>query len=208
MKKMKIHDKMYDVTTLREYMENRDAYIPGYTAIQEDHTGIVLPVKSKTDTGVGIYVGDSVAYSTLPEDSDEYDSNNIIDMDNIDSMKELMERQQAVRDLEMEILTSPDNIFSPTIFDDDSPEMKALKKAVLDKHIDLDKYEPRFGSNYANDKRLFNKHTISLAMTKRICNALDIEATLILDNKSGNVPNPMHEPIVVKLTGGDDDEEQ
>ena len=90
----------------------------------------------------------------------------------------------------------------PKIFDDDSAEMKALKNAVLDKQIDLDKYEPRFGSNYNNDKRLFNKSTISLAMLKRVCDALDIEATLTLTDKSDDVPNPIGRTIEVKLTGG------
>ena len=80
--------------------------------------------------------------------------------------------------------------------------MKALKTAVLEKRIDLDKYEPRFGSNYNNDKRLFNKNTISLSMTKRLCEALDIKATLILEDKSPDVPNPIGRTIKVDLTGG------
>ena len=85
--------------------------------------------------------------------------------------------------------------------------MKALKNAVLDKHIDLDKYEPRFGSNYNNDKRLFNKSTISLIMLKRVCEALDRDATLTLSDKSDDVPNPIGRTIQVKLTGGVSEDE-
>ena len=85
--------------------------------------------------------------------------------------------------------------------------MKALKEAVTDKHIDLDKYEPRFGSNYNNDKRIFNKPNISLAMLVRMCNALDIKATLTLEDQQmpdgAETPNPIGRTISVELTSTD-----
>ena len=208
-KKIRIGDKIYDVTTLEEYTKNKDAYIPQYTAIEDPNTNLVLPLKNKYETGPGITVGTGIAYIEEPEakDKDEYSDTKIIDFGNTKSIHDMMEKQRVVRSLERDILTSPDNIFTPKIFDDDSPEMKALKSAVLDKHIDLDKYEPRFGSNYNNDKRLFNKSTISLPMLKRVCDALDIEATLILTDKTGDVPNPMGSTIEVKLTGGISEDE-
>lgn len=208
-KKIRIGSKIYDVTTLEEYTKNKDAYIPQYTAIEDPDTNLVLPLKNRYETGPGITVGTGIAYVEEPESEnrDEYDYNKIIDFGNTKSIHDMMEKQRVVRSLERDILTSPDNIFMPKIFDDDSPEMKALKSAVLDKHIDLDKYEPRFGSNYNNDKRLFNKNTISLPMLKRVCDALDIEATLILTDKTGDVPNPMGSTIEVKLTGGISEDE-
>ena len=39
-------------------------------------------------------------------------------------------------------------------------------------------------------------------MTKRLCEALDIKATLILEDKSPDVPNPIGRTIKVDLTGG------
>lgn len=201
-KKMRIEDRIYDVTTLENYIQNKDAYISQYTAIHDPCTHLVLPVKNRYESGPGITVGSGVSYVEEPNNIDEYSDSKIIDFDNSKSIHELMEKQRVVRSLERDILTSPDNIFTPKIFDDDSPEMKALKQAVLDKHIDLDKYEPRFGSNYNNDKRLFNKNTISLAMLKRICEALDIDATLTLTDKTEDVPNPMGGKIEIKLTGG------
>lgn len=203
-KKMRINEKIYDVTTLDEYVQFKDAYIQQYTAIHDPETRLVLPIKNRYDESPGIVVGNGVSYIEEPEEEemDDYLDKSIIDFDNSKSIHDMMEKQRIVRTLERDILTSPDNIFTPKIFDDDSPEMKALKTAVLDKHIDLDKYEPRFGSNYNNDKRLFNKNTISLSMMKRMCEALDIEATLILTDKSEDVPNPMGKTIEVKLTGG------
>lgn len=203
-KKMRIDDKIYDVATLEEYTKYKDAFIPQYTAIHDEDTHMVLPVKNRYDSGPGISVGSGISYIEEPDESEKekYDDKRIIDFDNSKSIHDMMQKQRVVRSLERDILTSPDNIFTPRIFDDDSPEMKALKSAVLDKHIDLDKYEPRFGSNYNNDKRLFNKNTISLSMLKRVCEALDIDATLTLKDKAEDIPNPMGRTIEVKLTGG------
>ena len=207
-KKMRIGDKIYDVTTLEDYTSNKDAYIPQYTAIHIPDIGMALPINGKNDTTPGIVVGSGMSYVNEPiQNKEEYSDSKMIDFDNITSIHDMMEKQNVVRSLERDILTSPDNIFEPKIFDDDAPEMKALKTAVISKHIDLDKYEPRFGSNYNNDKRLFNKTSVSLPMTKRLCNALDIEAVLILRDKSPDVPNPMGRVIEVNLTGGTTDEE-
>ena len=208
-KKMRIGDKICDVTSLEEFTKFRDAFIPQYTAIHDPETGLVLPIKNRYEEGPGIVVGNGISYVEEPDEDEReiYLDSQVIDFDNTKNIHDLMEKQHIVRTLERDILTSPDNIFTPKIFDDDSPEMKALKTAVLDKHIDLDKYEPRFGSNYNNDKRLFNKNTISLSMMKRLCEALDIEATLILTDKSEDVPNPMGRTIEVKLTGGIPSEE-
>ena len=208
-KKMRIEDRIYDVTSLEDYTQNKDAYIPQYTAIHDPDSHLVLPIKNRYDTGPGINVGTGISYIEEPvENREEYEDKGIIDFDNSKSIHDLMEKQRVVRSLERDILTSPDNIFCPKIFDDDSPEMKALKSAVQDKHIDLDKYEPRFGSNYNNDKRLFNKNTISLSMLKRVCEALDIDATLTLSDKNTDVPNPIGRTIEVKLTGGVPGDEQ
>ena len=83
--------------------------------------------------------------------------------------------------------------------------MVALKTAVNNKHIDLDKYEHRFGENYANDKRLFNKNNISLGKMKTIANALDMDITLTIKDVP-DAPNPIGEVIEVKLTGCDANE--
>ena len=203
-KKMRIGDRILEVTSLEDYTKYPDAYIPQYTAIHDPETNLVLPIKNRYDEGPGITVGSGVSYVEEPDaDSiDKYKDSNIIDFDNSKNIHDMMEKQRVVRSLERDIVTSPDNIFMPKIFDDDSPEMKAIKSAVLDKGIDLDKYEHRFGSNYNNDKRLFNKNTISLSMLKRMCEALDIKATLILSDKSEDVPNPIGRTIEVDLTGG------
>ena len=44
---MRIGDKIYDVTTLPDYIKNKDAYTPQYTAILDEDTRQVLPIKNR-----------------------------------------------------------------------------------------------------------------------------------------------------------------
>ena len=128
---------------------------------------------------------------------------------NAESLKEAIELQDRLHSAEREILTTVDSVFCPRITDADTPEMKGLKEAVTAKHIDLDKYEQRFGPNYNNDKRLFNRDSITMSKLKMMLNVLDMKGTLIIEDKADDVPNPIGRKIVVDLTenGYDDSEE-
>lgn len=208
-RKGKINGSIYDVVTHEEYLENRDLYNNKFTAIERN--GILYPVVKNRKTP-GYYNGDGGIFAELiqPPNSEieNYSSNNIIDFNSATNMREIMEKSISLRDLEKEILCSPDDIFSPVIDERDDPEMKALKEAVISKNIDLDKYEPRFGSNYNNDKRLFKRNSMSLGKYKTVCDALDIKATLTLEDMSENVANPMKKVISVVITGGNYDNEE
>ena len=66
-------------------------------------------------------------------------------------------------------------------------------------------------ANFNNDKRLIKKNSITFGKLRNICNALDIRATLTLEDKTGDIPNPMGTRIEVCLTdgfGADGDEEK
>lgn len=209
-----IHGRLYEVTDIATYYQHQDAFLNGYTAIDigQDRIYPVVPTTSQTP-GIMFRNSSPFAYIREPEDGDnEYDRENIIDYTNVKSYKEFIEKQNMVRDLEKDILSTPDNVYVPPRYEDDTPAMKALKDAVTDKGIDLDKYEPRFGSNYNNDKRIFNKSNISLPMLVRMCNALDIRATLTLDDQpqegGSDTPNPIGRSITVELTRQNQDEEE
>ena len=83
--------------------------------------------------------------------------------------------------------------------------MVGLKKAIIQKHIDLDKYEQRFGDNYNNDRRLLEKDNITLTKLKTFAKALDMKLTLTFEDNGKNVPNPIGEPIRVTVIGGEDE---
>lgn len=211
MVRMKIEARMYDVVSLETYQSNEGAYLKNYTAILSDDGRYALPIiRGQGGDSVGIKVGDLMSREYLPqtdEDRDKYSIEHAINLSDSKSITELIENQSAIREIEQEILTNPDgNIFTPKITNEDSSAMRALKEAVIAKSIDIDNYEYRFGSNYNNDKRLLSKTKISLQMLERVCNALDIKATLTLEDSSDDVPNPIGRVISVELTNGDDEE--
>ena len=197
-----------DVVPVEEYSRNPGSYLPKSTAIDFGQD-IVLPVINESDKGPGVVFRPSCPFVKVQipdgQDCSIYSKSNVIDFTNSRNMEEFMQKQSLLHQLEKDVLSSPDNIFSPVVEVDDSPAMQLLKEAVSQKHIDLDKYEPRFGSNYANDKRLFNKNTISMPMLVRLCNALDIKATLTLEDREGDIANPMGTTMSVEITeqGGD-----
>ena len=187
-------DKLYDVVPISDYYRSPQSYVSKGTAIDigQDH---VFPVISDLDKGPGIVIKQNkpiaICKNTDSDEMDKYESSKCIDFSKSESMGEFMEKQTLLHQLEKDVLSNPDNIFAPDVDPSEAPAMQLLKKAVTTKHIDLDKYESRFGSNYANDKRLFNKPSISMQMLTRVCNALDIKATLTLEDQVGDIANPM-----------------
>lgn len=202
--KTKIDGKLYDVTKLDNYVQNPDVYIQGHVAIEDEQYVLpVLPSNSPSDK-VGIEVGPVVSRVHLPNpnDDDQYKKSNMVDFNEATSMQELINMQDTVIDMEKDVLTNPDNTSVYPIVEKDSPAMKLLKEAVNSKHINLDNYEHRFGSNYNNDKRIFNKNTVSLTMMERMASALDMKLTLTLQDAKEDVPNPIGRSISIDITGG------
>lgn len=204
-KKAKIENKILDVVSYEKYTSNLEVYANTNTAIEVELNGeeYILPYRNPTDDRPGVYpVGNTINFIKKPKEGQvEYTTENIIDFSNVNNMSDMISKQSQLRNIETEILTSPDDIFIPRIGENDSPEMVCLKTAVIKKHIDIDKYAPRFGPNHANDKRIFKDSSTTLFKMLRICNNLDIEVELTLRDKSPDVPNPIGEEVSVILTG-------
>lgn len=204
--KAKIKNVMYDVCTLEQYTQNPNQYLKNHTAIVEGD--YLYPVLSATQIGPGVHVNPGmISYFQTPTDNiKEYKKENAIRFDDVKDIATMIDKLEAVKKIEDDVLTSADNIFSVKIKPGDTPEMVALKTAVNEKKIDLDKYEHRFGSNYHNDKRLFNKPSISLGMLKRVTSALDMQVTMTIED-APDAPNPIGRKIEVQLNGKDFEEE-
>lgn len=204
---IRLNDKLCDVAKLEEYVKNPDLYIQGHIAIELDQTDYILPVINNNSgpSDIGIEVGNTISRVRLPvtdEDKEEYNKGRLVDFNKATSMTELINMQETVIDMEKDILTNPDNISVYQISEKDTPAMRLLKEAVNAKHINLDSYDYRFGSNYNNDKRIFNKNNVSLAMMERMANALDMKLTLTLQDVSDDVANPIGKPMSIDVTGG------
>ena len=203
MKKAEIDGKLYNVTDINDYTDHPDLYTPKFTAI-EIPGKCILPIKNRVvDTGPGIYYqpGAMVALVEKPDETADYDPDKIIDFTNPKSIGEVFEKQQIIRNIQDEIMTTSDNVLCLKIGEKDTPEMKALKTAINLKHIDTKQYEDRF-DQFQNDMRLLKGNSITLGKLISISNALDISVDLTIRDRDENTPNPMNQTIVIDLTEG------
>ena len=142
-------------------------------------------------------------YGRITGVSPIYSTATMLDAGNADSMQKLVELNNEYRAAEYNIMTSGNNVTTFRIDPANSEALKAFKQALNSKRINFDKYKVRIGQTYANDKRcLEHSDTITLQKIISLCEATDIAVTIIFDNVSPDVPNPMPNPIVQVLTGG------
>lgn len=202
LKKGNIDGQLKDIVSSEEYNTNKNLYEPEFTAIERED--FVYPIRTRIDTKPGYYPqGPIVIYKQpLPEQESIYSINNIIDFSKTNNMKDLIEQSSNLKEMERQILTTPDNIYRPIIDEEDEPEMEGLKEAVIAKNIDIYKYKHRF-PQFNNDIREFDKHSTTLSKLKRFGNALDLKITLVIEDKDPNVANPMGIKIIKPLNGED-----
>lgn len=209
LKKAKVDGKLCDVISLDELHNNLVLYQTGNIGIQisTEYGDMVLPYKptvqgySSPSLKPGVYpIGNVGERICLPEDDIKDYQPEIIDFSSTKSIEDYIAKQGHLKNIEKEILTTQDNIFKPPIGENDTPEMRALKLAIAQKNIDIDKYASRFGENFPNDKRKMKDDKISLLLLKRIGEALDMNIQIKISDVNPNVPNPMGNPITIQVT--------
>lgn len=205
-RKIKINDAMYEVFSTEEFNPKNSKF--GKAAI--DFNGIVYPYNNPSDysnNGEPIAMINDTNNVILYEAGNDYinnpgqySSNNIIDFNDVTNARELVQKTRALRNMENELLVDIDNIYRPPVRQNDSPEMAGFKNAISMKNIDIEKYKSRFGDNYGNDKRLIeNSPTITFSKLYSFLDIFDMKATLILEDKSPDVPNPMGDKVYIDL---------
>ena len=214
-KRADIGGVLTDIIPMEQYLDNQDVYATSNVAMVSERDGnkYVLPARKATDLRPGYYTQGSncVAFARLP--SSDCDTNYNYDDVVIDFSKEktiqgIMEKQNQCRNIEYANLCNPDSIFIPAIDQDDSPLMKGFKEATIAKHFDISKYKDRFGANYLNDIRQYQKNDITIKMIERICDNIDQDVYVTFKDKPGDIPNPMGREITVKITGNGNNEEE
>lgn len=203
--KIRIGNTLYDVISYSEFMQNKDTYLRyiGTIAVSRGD-GLVYPLINPNDPRPGCFVHGPIIFFRPPfgNNTAMYSEVNQINFSNAKNYGEVIKAQEQLNKSERAILTTIDNVTVPEISPNDTPAMQALKQAIIYKHIDLDKYDYRFGTdNYPNDKRLLRRDSITLPKLTAYANALDIDVTMILKDKSPDVPNPMGKTITVKING-------
>lgn len=175
-----------------------------------DGVDYVLPMRSKSDDRPGIYPEGCIYFVKFPDEETAPDyrtaDREIVDFSDTKTVTDFLNKNNQIREMEASVLTEIDTVFNPQVGQNDSPEMKAFKEAIASKHIDINKYAPRFGDNFLNDKRILKTSSITMNKLVSMCQKLDIEAELTLRNAGADVANPMPNEVTVILTrnGGDD----
>lgn len=209
-KKAKLGEQIYDVVTVEEFNRNAEFYKTVPTAI-DGKDGYLYPVRSNSNDNRPGFIDDQTMQFFNPpigRDCVTYSARNLIDFSQAGSIKEIIETQERLSDAERQILTTVDNVFIPPHLPEETPEMGAIKDAIISKSIDIDKYEYRFGSNYNNDKRILKKDRITFDKLRSTCKALDMRASLIIEDQNPDVPNPIGKIIQVCITDGFDNNNQ
>lgn len=213
-----VDGKIVDIISEQEYVnkwkmyaENPSLCASSAVEIQgDDGETYVLPIRGKSDDRPGIYPEGCIYFTKFPDQESapgyRADQLDIVDFSNIKTVEEFLNKNSQIREMETSVLTDIDSVFVPQIGQNDSPEMKAFKEAITSKHMDINKYAPRFGDNFLNDKRILKTSSITMNKLVSMCKKLDIEAELTLRNASPDVANPMQKEITVILTGGVDDQ--
>ena len=207
-----VNNSVYDMIEYEDYSKNREAYLGrGNVAIRDtsESSGkdILLPLKDKYPTNgtliPGVYnAGNVISFVVKPTPDEEknYIPSKIADFSSDMNIQEIIRSGEEASKLDEMFITTPDNVTNIPISEFDQPEMRCLKAALNEKHIDIDKYSWRFGDNFPNDKRQLKNHSATLNIIKRYCKNCDMEALLTLRDTSDDVPNPMGKEITISLT--------
>lgn len=214
-KRADIGGVLTDIIPMEQYLDNQDVYATSNVAMvcERDGKKYVLPARKATDLRPGYYTQGSncVAFARLPSSDCNTNYNYddvVIDFSKEKTIQGIMEKQNQCRNIEYANLCNPDSIFIPAIDQDDSPLMKGFKEATIAKHFDISKYKDRFGANYLNDIRQYQKNDITIKMIERICDNIDQDVYVTFKDKPGDIPNPMGREITVKITGNGNNEEE
>ena len=203
--------KVYEMVDLETYGKSPKSYLGrddvGIEIRDKNGKTLVLPLREKysgNPISPGVYNAGAIDFILMPDQAsyNKYIPEQTISLSNTMDAKRMIEAGNALEKLDEPFITTPDNITKIPVTSMDEPEMKCLKTAINEKHVDLDKYSGRFGSNYPNDKRQLKNNQVTLNIIKRFCNNMDMEAVLTIRDKRPDVPNPLKKDISVSLTDG------
>lgn len=205
--KCSIDGRIYDITPFNEFARRPQDYAT-FGAIHEGD--YIYPIRGRSDNRPGVYDYDTFGIFKEPvteEDKERYSDSHIINFSDSKSIREIMEKQDAINASERgALITRSDNVFVCNIGHNDEPLMKAVKSAINSKGIEWENYNSRFGDNTNNDRRLLNGPKITINKAISICKNMDLEISVTIRDASPDVPNPMGKEISVVLTGGSNDE--
>ena len=215
-----INGKPMNVYTEQQFFDNFQDLVSDDQAavmVEKDGQQVILPIRQgyKSMDKPGAYpFGEGtdqhyafLSFPTTEADKEAYcpDPDNIVNFKDADGIQALMSMTDKLNKSINQYLESDvgvGNIYRAPLKETDSPEMRGLKLALTEKHMEIDKYNERFGANWANDKRKLNDDNITMFLLKRMCKNFDINVDLVFTDQSSDVPNAMGKTITINLVPG------
>ena len=204
-RKVVVNNVTMDVISPKEYERRSEFSDPMFEDTCVEMGCQVYPIMKRYDENtVGVYdTGICMKFNKIPEEQKaEFSTDKIIDFDNAKDYADIIRKKDQLNNSELARLTTKNNIYVPSIAEDDSPALKLVKEAVGLKEIDLDSYRPDMGSNFSNWTRLITSPKNKSITVNRVVDlgeALGFDAYLVIKDKP-NVPNPIGRTLEVALT--------
>lgn len=196
-----IDDEYYTVQTYSKKIKLKKnvAYIKGnYVYIYRGK------IKYESDIGApGIYKLDNEIIFVKPKDKDKkkYDVDNVNEMSPTSIFDKVSEDvSKFVQPEDIEIINNNSETFTPTIRPEDDFLKYIVKKAILDKKINLKNYKDRFTNEYAlnNMKSGLSKSTkMTVPNFIKWCEILGLDWTMTISDSGSDKINPLSEDIIV-----------
>lgn len=173
----------------------------------EFNSDYVLPYSKHIKTTPCAVPGDLCVRGVLPttkEDKEKYSVKRVVNFSSASSFKDVLNNVYKIKEEKNAGLTIVNDCLHLDIYDEDTPELRIIKQAINDKHIDPDSYKNKFpsSSDFNNDMRALksaSNHSISFFKAKRILNSFDIDGEFIIRDKKDAV-NPIGKEYSIKLT--------
>lgn len=173
----------------------------------EFNNDYVLPYSKHIKTTPCAMPGDLCVRGVLPttkEDKEKYSVKRVVNFSSASSFKDVLNNVYKIKEEKNAGLTIVNDCLHLDIYDEDTPELRIIKQAINDKHIDPDSYKNKFpsSSDFNNDMRALksaSNHSISFFKAKRILNSFDIDGEFIIRDKKDAV-NPIGREYSIKLT--------
>ena len=200
-KKAIVDGVVMEVVTQEEFTRRKrfnDPELLRNTCIEQN--GTVFPVmNSQVRERIAPYAVSNVGFTKYynQDNNEKYKSEDtVIDFSDVESNKELIEKQNELRNAEITILTAANSdTYTPIYNDADSPALTLVKQCLQAKNVPLENYKGRFDTpcDFNNTIRLVTSeknHTISIQKIKTIGEKFDIKFKLVAEDQEDS-PNAM-----------------
>jgi len=199
-----IDGALYDVIPIEKLMGVPYQLVTDHLAVI--HGKFVLPIRlNATQTKPGVYYRGCYYHimpPTTPEEQQMYSTDNLAYSGNHATFADIIAAKEKIESAEFKHLVSSDNIYVPVIDQlNDSPLSIALKMSVGEKHCNINRYSSRFGDDFNNDRRKLSGNDITAAKYATFGRNMDIRTTLIIEDMTPDVANPMGKRLIQTWVG-------